>query len=184
MTESRQVFQPVYPIVVMKLEVKESSENLSNKQLLPTPVAATPYSNSTTLMQYYIYVRHPGHCWEISAYKKDCKLTTVANQQKLDKVVIVLPSSGGSHVGGRARTTSGHDRVAVPCVTFSSPKVFYLLDAFEAKFAVCTSANTLGKGRLPIRFVPSLRSQVRRRGPVRKQSTHKVVKGRRGLTCA
>ena len=29
-----------YPIVVMKLEVKESSENLSNKQLLPTPVAA------------------------------------------------------------------------------------------------------------------------------------------------
>ena len=27
----------------MKLEVKESSENLSNKQLLPTPVAAISY---------------------------------------------------------------------------------------------------------------------------------------------
>lgn len=29
-----------YPIVVIKLDVKESSENLSSKQLLPTPVTA------------------------------------------------------------------------------------------------------------------------------------------------
>lgn len=54
--------------------------------------------------------------------QNDCRLTTVANQQQLDKIVIVLPSSGGSHVGGCTRATCGHDNAAVLSVNFSSPK--------------------------------------------------------------
>lgn len=103
----------------MKLEVKESSENLSNKQLLPTPVAAIPRPTQLH-MQHRTHVI-PNQSAGTILLINGCRLTTVANQQKLDKIVIVLPSSGGPHFK-KTHAACGHDNEAVLRVTLSSPK--------------------------------------------------------------
>lgn len=71
-----------YPIVVIKLDVKESSEKRSSRQLFPTPAL----NGAISLMSV-----DTGHIFQACKPRRR-NPTTVPNEQELDKIVVVLPT--------------------------------------------------------------------------------------------
>jgi hypothetical protein len=72
-------------MVVMKLDVKESSENRRRRQLLPTPAVAK------TLPHIHV-MNQPRVCHNASHNRSDAGRapTAVADQEKLDQIIIIL----------------------------------------------------------------------------------------------
>lgn len=79
------------PMVVMKLEVKESSAKRSSRQLFPTPTDAI--QNFKGQDRGTVCVDHQGNCILKApqhAGLSCCARTAVPNKQQLDQVVIIL----------------------------------------------------------------------------------------------
>lgn len=72
--------QVAYPIVVIKLDVKESSENLRRRQLFPTPERASLNEGVAAVAAC------SWHKQELAVRR-----TAIPNQKELDEVIIVLP---------------------------------------------------------------------------------------------
>ena len=88
---------PTHPMVVMKLDVKESSENLRRQQDLPTPVVEQEATCSESFQREAASPVGVGQ-------SNTAPRTAVPYQEQLDQVVII-----------RLPTTTGHTAAAV-CV--------------------------------------------------------------------